>query len=58
MSDRAYIQVQDVTGKWRTLETVYNNDISIKTALDKKVAFMGKRLRAIDEKGSVLDLRS
>lgn len=54
--NNAYIQIQDITGRWITIDTVKNNDLSIKIGLDNK-AFMKKRLRAVDSNNRVIDIR-
>lgn len=51
------IQLQNVSGEWFTINTVMNQPSIIATALDSASSMYKKRVRAVDEKGSLIDLR-
>ena len=53
----AYIQIQDVTGRWFTINTVQNNDVQVAKSLDSATAFTKKRARAVTPSGQVIDIR-
>lgn len=55
--DNVHIQIQNVTGTWFTVNTVLNLDTAINTALLAALK-TGKRARAVDMSGKVLDIRS
>lgn len=52
-----YIQLQDDTGNWRTYTVTSNNDLLIISAMKTlKDQFPDKRIRAIDEKGMLVNI--
>ncbi len=53
---KAFIQIQDLTGNWRTVATVLQQDQIIKTNLDSTVKQYKKTARAVDDKGNLLQL--
>ena len=55
--DSVQIQLQDITGIWRTMSSVINNSQIIISAMKSlKERFPDKRVRAVDENGRLLDL--
>lgn len=55
--DRASIQIQDITGRWFTVETVSNTDQNIQLALTRKHEMFKKKVRAVDKNGRLLDIK-
>lgn len=52
-----YIQLQDDTGNWRTYTVTSDNDLLIISAMKSlKDQFPDKRIRAIDEKGMLVNI--
>lgn len=52
-----YIQLQDDTGNWRTYTVTSNNDLLIISAMKTlKDQFPDKRIRAVDEKGMLVNI--
>jgi hypothetical protein len=53
------IQVQDLDGSWRTVNTTNDdNSQNVSARLDEASrGYPGKRVRAIDDSGSVIDIR-
>lgn len=56
--DIVRIQVQNITGTWFDISTVRNNDQMIRLALDSAQKNYNKRVRAIDSKGTIVDIRN
>ena len=55
---RAYIQIQDRSGMWRTLNECDNDQVTIFRRLDETVRSYRCRARAVDARsGSIIDLR-
>ena len=55
--DRVQIQLQDITGIWRTMSSVINNSQFIIMAMKSlKARFPDKRVRAVDMNGRLIDL--
>ena len=54
--NKAYIQVQDITGDWKTIQSTMNQDQMIFRSL-QAVQLQYKRLvRAIDDQGIILQM--
>jgi hypothetical protein len=52
-----YIQVQDDTGNWRTYTVTNDQDLLIISAMNQlKTQFPDKRIRAVDERGSLVNI--
>lgn len=52
-----YIQLQDDTGNWRTYTVTSDNDLLIISAMKTlKDQFPDKRIRAVDEKGMLVNI--
>jgi hypothetical protein len=56
MSDKAFIQIQDITGDWKTVQTVMKQDQMIKKTVDSVAKQFKKIARAVDDKGNILQL--
>lgn len=55
---RAYIQIQDRSGMWRTINECDNDQVTIYHRLDDAVRTYNTRVRATDTRtGSIIDLR-
>jgi hypothetical protein len=55
--DQIQIQLQDITGVWKTMSMVYNNPQFILTAMKSlKERFPDKRIRAVDTGGRLVDM--
>jgi hypothetical protein len=55
---RAYIQIQDRSGMWRTINECDNDQVTIYRRLDDAVRTYHTRVRATDTRtGSIIDLR-
>ena len=55
---RAYIQYQDKSGQWRTINECYNDQVTIFRRLEDVVRDYKSRARAVDTKtGSIIVLR-
>lgn len=55
---RAYIQYQDRSGSWITINECDNDQVTILRRLDDAVRAYKCRIRAVDTKtGSIIDLR-
>jgi hypothetical protein len=55
---RAYIQIQDRSGMWRTINECDNDQVTIYRRLDDAVRTYNTRVRATDTRtGSIIDLR-
>lgn len=55
--DRVQIQLQDITGIWKTMSVVINNSQFIIMAMKSlKERFPDKRVRAVDMNGRLVDL--
>jgi hypothetical protein len=54
-----YIQVQDISGNWFTINTTFDiNQQNINNKMNEASnAYLGKRIRAITNNGSILDIR-
>ena len=53
------IQFQDTRGAWFTVQTVRANENIVKNALDvAEQTYRGKRVRAVDKAGNIVDLRN
>jgi hypothetical protein len=58
MMSRAYIQIQDHSGMWRTLNECDNDQVTVYRRLNDTVRDYKCRARAVDTKtGSIIDLR-
>lgn len=57
MIDNVEIQVQDLSGNWRTYHITENNDQLISMRMKElKSSHPDKRIRAIDSQGRVVDI--
>ena len=55
--DQIEIQLQDITGDWRTYQITQNSSLLITMAMKQlKEQFTGQRVRAVDGTGRLVDL--
>lgn len=55
--DTANLQVQDISGNWRTYNVTQNNSLLIIEGMRQlKWQFPDRRIRAVDDYGRVLDI--
>lgn len=51
------VQIQDKTGNWITLQTITNNPTLVKLTMDALHRTLGKKMRALDKDGKIIDWR-
>ena len=56
-SDKAFIQVQDIYGQWRSIGSTINQDQAIKSALNSAQTQYKRIVRAVDKNGNILQLQ-